>query len=242
MEADNTQIYDTDIAGISKSRHHHALYHGSSYIGSPATHYRPDNNMPGRLRTRALPSQQDEFDTRSSKGVEDNIFVTPKQNFHRYPTNAAIPTETQGRNREAATIHKQLQKEIKDIIQAEIKAIMRSLTKELLEQFGRKIQKILQNIMGEMMKEIDETATAAAKTAIAAAQSAQTTWANVAATDMHHQAPDSDTDEPHMVIPARCNREALVHPDPDILTSNNTPNTTVKAINITLTNSKTMAV
>ncbi len=62
--------------------------------------------------------------------------MTPKQSFHRRPTNTAISIKMQGCNREAAIIYKQLQKEIKDIVQVEIKVMMRSLTKELFEQFG----------------------------------------------------------------------------------------------------------
>ncbi len=62
MEADDTQIYDADIVDISKSRHHHTLYYGSGYIGLSATHYRPDDNISGQLRMRALSLQQDEFD------------------------------------------------------------------------------------------------------------------------------------------------------------------------------------
>ncbi len=47
-----------------------------------------------------------------------------------------MSSETCGRDGEATTIYRQLQKEIKGIVQAEIKAIMRSLTRELFEQFG----------------------------------------------------------------------------------------------------------
>ncbi len=106
MEADDTQMCDADAAGISKSRHHHALYHGSGYTGSSAARCRPDDDVPGRLRTRALPSQQDEFDTRSSKGVEDDVFVIPKQSFRRRLTSAATPPEACGCGGEATTIHR----------------------------------------------------------------------------------------------------------------------------------------
>ncbi len=48
--------------------------------------------------------------------------------------------------------------------------------------------------------------------------------------------------EPYMVIPTRYNREALVYPDLDTLISNNIPNATVEAINITFTSSETVAI
>ncbi len=119
---------------------------------------------------------------------------------------------------------------------------MKSLTKELLEQFGQKTQKMLQDIMDEAMKEIGKTAMTTIETTAMAAQSTQTTWANIATASTHHQAPGNDTSEPHIVILARCNREALMHPDPDTLTSNNTPNTTIETINKTLTSNKAMAI
>ncbi len=242
MEADDTQICDADAAGISKSRHHHVLYHGSGYTGSSAARCRPDDDMPGRLRTRVLSSQQDKFDIRSSKGVEDDVFVTPKQSFHRCPTNAVAPTEVWGCGREAVITYKQLQKEIKDIVQAEIKAMMRSLTKKLFEQFGREAQKVLQDIMGEVMKEMDGMAMAMAEAVAMAIQSAQTTWANVVMVDTHCQAPGSGVGELCMVILARHNREALMHSDPNTLTSNSISSVTVEAINIMLTSNEAMAI
>ncbi len=55
------------------------------------------------------------------------------------------------------------------------------------------------------MKEMGGTATAAIEAAIAAIQSAQMTWTNIATADAHCQAPGSDVGELHMVIPARHN-------------------------------------
>ncbi len=165
-----------------------------------------------------------------------------KQSFHRRPTSIAVSIEVWGCNREAATTYKQLQKEIKDIVQTEIKAIMRSLTKELFEQFGREVQKVLWDIVGEAMKEMGGMAMAVAEAAVVAAQSIQTMWANVAVAGVYRQVPGSGVGEPCMVILARCNREVLMHPDPDSLTSNSTLNAIIEAINIALTSNEAVAI
>ncbi len=183
-----------------------------------------------------------------SKGVEDDVFVTPKQNFRRRPTSAATSPKAYGRNREATTTHRQLQKEIKGIVQTEIKAMMRSLTRELLEQFGQEAQQMLQEIVSEAMKEMNrtvaaETATMATQAATTTAQSAQRIWANFAVAGAHRQVPTGSTGEQHMVIPARCNRETLIHPDLDTtLPSNNIPDETIEAINRMLQSSETVAI
>ncbi len=67
-------------------------------------------------------------------------------------------------------------------------------------------------------------------------------WANAAITETHHQAAASNTDKPYIVIPARCNQETLVHPNPDSLPSNNTSDETIETINRTLQNSEVVAV
>ncbi len=166
-------------------------------------------------------------------------FRDTKQNFRRRPTSAAAPTEARGRG----GTDTQLQREIREMVQAEVKAMIGPLTKELLDRFGREAQQVLRDVVSDALKEMGGTAaTAAAQAATTAAQSAQKTWANVAAAGTHRQLPDGGAGEPRLVIPARHNREALVHPDPDTLPASSTPNETVDAINRTLQNSKAVVI
>ncbi len=65
---------------------------------------------------------------------------------------------------------------------------------------------------------------------------------NVATIDTYRQTSGNNVGEPYIIILARYNREALIYPDLDTLTSNNISNITIETINITLTNNETIAI